>query len=371
MRTPALVRSSALPYAGGNLTINNQFLLQSPIAMVAPEVRCLWLRISGLITFGGAATVAGKNLILELIQRVLITDPRGEVVSMSGASLRQWAQRAMGDAYQDPSTVTGGGAGDVAFDFSLPIPFEMRKFYIPEDFRKPTSDLAGPGSQIIIQLSSGTLTPSASTAVVKTTSTSVEMYAEISDAGSKRATSRLQLRDYVVPADDFRYEVQGLLVEAWYSVQASAIVAGTTAAARSYISDGLAYLQYPNTLLDLIYQSQLYSQDSTDDVKALFSQNIYAATNDQSVAELPDLAELQVRMSVAHETNSVICIAALTPRSPAQVAGALGVSQAALPAVAAAAASITTTENKPRSDLGTKMAAFLPMTSAVKSSAAK
>ena len=66
-------------------------------------------------------------------------------------------------------------------------------------------------------------------------------------------------------------------------------------------------------------------------------------------------------MSAAHETNSQVCIAALTPRSPLQVAQALGVSTAALPAVAASANSETQTTDVARATMPTKLAAFLPM----------
>jgi hypothetical protein len=330
---------------------------------VAPEIRTMWIRITGSVTFGGAATLPGENLIIEMLQRVLMTDQRGEVVSMTGASLRQWAQRMLGAGYSDPADLVAGGAGNVAFDMRFPIPFESRRADIPWDFRKPVSDLAGPGSQIVLQLSSGTFTPSASTAVLAA-GASVELYAELYDAGTKRATSRLQLRDYVVPSDDFRYEVNGLLLDAWYSVSSADIVAGTTtSAARAYISDGLAYLNYAATILNSVYQSQLFSVSAADDISAGFAQNLYASCNDQAIVELPDLAELQVRMSVAHDSGSLVCIGALTPRSPGQVAQALGVSTAALPAVAAASMTETTTETKARAALPAKLTAFLPLRS--------
>jgi len=362
MRTPAFVRSSAIQYAAGNLTINHQFLNQSPIPMTAPMIRTLWLKLTGLVTFGGAANVPGKNLILEVINRLLITDPTGDVISMSGASLRQWAQRMLGATYIDPATVTAGGAGDQPFEVLLPIPFESRRHLVPQDFHKPVSDLAGSASQIVLTLNSGTLTPSASTAVVKTANTTVEMYGELIDAGARTANTRLRLRDTVVPSSDFRYEVRGLLVDAWYSRAANDIRDGNVTAARNYVSDGLAYLNYANSILDAKYKSQLFSLASSDDIVAKFAQDLHTSNNDQSILEMPDLDELQVRMDTAPDPGSVVCVAAATPRNQAQVASAVGTSSAAVGAVAGPTGTVVGQGGfHARSSLPAKASAFLPV----------
>jgi len=367
MRTPAFARSSAVQYASGNLTINHQFLNQSPIPMTAPEVRTLWIRIVGTIQFGAAANVPGKNLILEVINRFLVTDPSGDVISMSGASLRQWAQRCLGAAYADPATVTAGGAGAVAFEVLLPIPFESRRQYVPTDFRKPVADMAGPGSQMILTLNSGTLTPSASTASINVGATTVEVWAEIYDAGQRASTSRLRLRDTTVPSTDFRYEVKGLLVDAWYSVSAANVRDGTKPAARNFVSDGLAYLNYPSSMLNQKYLSQLYAAASSDDVTGGFVLDLHTACNTQSIAELPDLDELQVRMDQAVDSGANICIAALTPRATQQVANALGVSAASVAAIAGPTGHVVgTDEMQVRGSLPAKLSAFLPVKGASK-----
>jgi hypothetical protein len=362
MRTPAFARSSAITFAGGsNLTINHQFLNQSPIPMTAPMIRQMWLRITGLITFGGAATVPGENLILELVNRVLMTDQTGDVISASGASLRQWAQRCLGAAYVDPADVVAGGAGDQPFEMLLPIPFESRRHIVASDFHKPVSDLGGPGSQIVVTLGSGTLTPSASTAVVKA-GANVEMWAELTDAGTRAAQSRLRIRDTAVPSTDFRYEVRGSLVDAWYSVSAANIVAGTTAAARNFISDGLAYLNYASSVLNQRYKSQLYAQAASDDVSAGFALDVYSSNNDQSQLESPDLDELQIKYDVSTESGAQVVICAVTPRNQNQVAAAVGTSPAAVAAVAGPTGNVIGAGGfHTRATLPAKASAFLPV----------
>lgn len=364
MRTPAIARSNAQTYAAGNLIINPSFLTNLPIAMLQPEVRTLWLRIKGTIHFTGNATVKGSSMLLELVSRLLVTDASGEKVNMSGASWRQWAQRALGGAYVDPPDVVagGGGAQDITFDWYAPFPFETRRGAIPTDFRVPTADLTGAGAQITLSLSAGTLTPSANAATVTAASTTFEFYAEVVDAGHRRSPSRVRFRDIAISSDDFNYPVKGLLMDAWYSRPATDIVAGTTTSqVRNFISDGLAYLNYANTLLDVVYKSQEYSLASSDDIVGKFASNIYCSMNEQSTMELPDLNELQVKMDVAHDTGSVLVLVTVTPRTSALVANALGVSQAALQSVSPTLTVETQTTEVARPSVPVKQSAFLPL----------
>lgn len=328
--------------------------------MNSPEVRILWLRIFGTITFAGADTVPGLNLILELVQRIVVTDARGEAISLTGGSARQWAQKCLGDAYADPPDVVAGGAGTVDFDMQLPIPFEFRKGQEPSDFRKPVSDFTGNGGQIKVQLGTGTLTSSGGTQAIDKTATSVEAYADTVDAGEKRSGSRLQLRDYVVNNRDFDYDVEGLLLAAWYSASSDDIVAGTTLSAQSYISRGLGYMLYDSTVLNAFERASQFSRSSVDDMDAGFAQSIYASGNYNSTAESPDLHQLNVRFSSAPATASQIVIVSITPRAESQVAAALGVSVAAVPAVIAGSMAATKTGATPRGNVHEKLAMFLP-----------
>ena len=363
MRTPYTARASSRPYsANGQIAFDTSFLNDGFAGgMVAPEMQNLRLRATGKITVPAMDAVSQAVLKRNIFSRFFAYDARGDCINAAGASLIQYAQREAGGAYvEGPDIANAGGmAADIAFDIELVIPFERRRAQDPADTRQPVTDFSGTGGQLRVQtgLNGAIPTTGASTATIVSGSTTLELYSDILDAGTKRATSRLQLRDYAVTGQDFRYPTEGLLCELWLSASPDDIDAGTTLAARNYISDGLGYAAYASTVLNDKYRTNLYSVSSSDDVESGEAQSIFSSYQYQSSAELPDLQLVQVRFDVTPETGSQVVVASITQRAPAQMADALGVPPSALPALANNAVTIGKSGSVP---YGGKLSLFLP-----------
>jgi hypothetical protein len=363
MRAPFIVRLSSRPWAAGGQIAFDVSGLDAHPPMDAPELQGLRLRWSGTIHVAAGKTVRGRVLVGNVMSRFFANDAFGQVVNMSTYSLRQWAQRILGSGYADPpDIVNGGGAADFAADVELFIPFENRKSQMPSDYRKPVSDLSGQGGQMRIQCASGTITNSdgSTTSSVNNDGT-LEIWGNIIDAGTKSANSRLQLVDYAVTGQDFRYSVMGLLLESWLSEQPSDIDVLTGIAAQSIISSDLGYASYDSQVLDDTYRNQLFSPSAADDVLVGgVAHSLYASGNYQSLMELPDLETVQWRFGTTVPTNGIIVIASVTQRAPVQVAAALGVAAAALPAIESAAKTDGKDGGTSYAGLG-KAATFLPV----------
>lgn len=350
MRAPYLARSASRSVAIGALSFDVSFLGQGP-KMEAPEIEYFVFRYNGQINIPGGKTVVARE-IAQVFQRIFVTDALGDRVNISGATARQIEQREYGTGSIDPAGAAGANA-TFAVDLRLTLPFAPRRLQEPDDTRIPLSDILENGGQIRAQLQS---LPSGNATLVTTTG-SVEVYARIVDAGEKRATSRLRYRDYVVNGQDFRYAVEGLLVDAWLSNTEANIAANTTVPTQSFLSDSLGYQSYDDTVLRREYECALQSLATNDDVIAVLAQNFYCSRKFTSQAEMFNLNLVQVRLSAAPTAGSVLAIASITGKSKVMTANALGVSADALNKVAAH----LDTKHGTKAAAGHTMAAFLPL----------
>lgn len=363
MRAPFIVRLSSRPWAAsGQIAFDVSGLTAHP-PMDAPELQGLRLRYSGTVHIAAGKTMRGRVLVGNIMSRLFVNDAFGQKINMSTYSLRQWAQRILGTGFADPADiVNGGGAADFSVDVELYIPFELRKGQVPADTRCPVSDIAGQGGQLRIQTASGTLTNSdGTTGSSVNAGGTLEVWGNIIDAGTRSANSRLQLVDYNVTGQDFRYSVSGLLLEMWLSEQASDIDVLTAITAQSFISSDLGYASYDSQVLNDWYRNQLFSVSAADDILVGgVALNFFTSANFQSLMELPDLELVQLRLSTTAPTNGVVCIASITQRAPVQTAAALGVAPAALPAIESAARTDGKDGGVPYVD-GGKSSTFLPV----------
>lgn len=357
MRTPVPLRASARTFAAGAMLAFDTTFLRPSTPMDAPEIAYMILRFTGSVTAASGKTIAGRALIGEIASRCFFTDAKGDAVSASTYSLRQWAQRALGEGYVDPANLTSTTA---TVDIQLVIPFELRRGQIPSDWRKPVDDFSGQGGQLRVQCGPGTITNTDGTNNSTVNSGNIELWAFVVDAGTRRATSRLQIKDYAVNGQDFRYPVEGLLTDMWLSGQPSDIAQANTLTAQSFTSDGLFYMSFDSTVMKTIYEQALFSVSASDDVVAGLALNFFNSQNYQSQAELPDLQEVQMRLSTTAPTNGVVVVCSVTQRAAIQVAQALGVPASQLASAQASAVSEGKNGGTGYKGQG-KLAGFLPV----------
>lgn len=363
----------------GAINVDLSALLNAARSMRCPVITAIRGEVTFSLTIGTTAT--WKQRISALFSQILLKAPDGERINLDGPSVYLLNQMLSGNGCAEGALLTASGTRTGSFYLDLPIcpRYSERR----ADFGINVRELADAG-QFQFQFVNATTLGAAQEVTAIGATTAVKWWFWIEEQYEPEIKARLQWTSKAVSLVDDTYPVGGSLYALVMWAGQTSLVAGTTMAARNYISAHLpGYNMVPNLLLREEYKREWQPRISdplglataavtmTEDlVVAGYADPIFVSQAPHKLVMLPDIVgNCQVRMDVAVPANSPLMISGvITDRQMSTMATVMGApSVAAMQARLAKEGAVRTLKGKvplsrfTKTGMAQTIAARLPM----------
>ncbi len=299
-------RSNPRDYAAASTVDIDMQFLRPALRWRAPVVRELifHLRCTFLASGGAALATDTANLLAGIVVR----DPGGDIVNVSGKGLRVINQLELGTHYVEQDTVTSGSTA-TDYDIFLRVVFDPRNAHRGADTALPVPFLTEGGA---IQVTFG------AAANVASVTGSLRVYAEVHDERRREAKARMVWLERTMSASEDDYPVMGSLRHAIHTSNLGATTGYSSLAGITQVdSRALQILALDPAYLRSRYRRLAgYERHTADAFVAAtpVAIPILHASQGQHIGKMPDLKSFDYKIEDAAPTSSRIITCVITDR---------------------------------------------------------